>query len=99
MLGVDPLGSRRIEPAHVGCPSVQTAPEGSRRIQKDPEGSRRIQKDRLDDQPDDQRASDTKSDGRASKFYRWPLRSGSEPEASRSRWQVAWIAFSTVYDT
>jgi len=32
ILGVDLDGSRRIEPAHVGCPSVQTAPDGNRRI-------------------------------------------------------------------
>jgi hypothetical protein len=32
MLGVDLDGSRRIEPAHVGCSSVQTAPDGCRRI-------------------------------------------------------------------
>ena len=38
-------GSRRIQPAHVGCPVG-------------PDGSRRIQKDRLDDQTDDQGASD-----------------------------------------
>jgi hypothetical protein len=37
MLGVDLVGSRRIEPAHVGWPVG-------------PDGSRRIQKDRLDDQ-------------------------------------------------
>jgi hypothetical protein len=49
MLGVGLDGSRRIEPAHVGC-------------LVGPDGSRRIQKDRLDDQMDDQGASDTKSD-------------------------------------
>jgi hypothetical protein len=49
MLGVDLVGSRRIEPAHVG------------RI-VGPDGSRRIQKDRLDDQMDDQSASDRESD-------------------------------------
>jgi hypothetical protein len=41
MFGVDLDGSRRIEPAHVGC-------------LVGPDGSRRIQKDRLDDQTDDQ---------------------------------------------
>ena len=45
MLGVDLDGSRRIEPAHVGC-------------LVGPDGSRRIQKDRLDDQTDDQGLSD-----------------------------------------
>jgi hypothetical protein len=50
MLGVDPLGSRRIEAAHVAC-------------LVDPDGSRRIQKDRLDEHWDDQSASDTRSDG------------------------------------
>src|SRR6266508_2629033 len=53
MLGVDPVGSRRIEAAHVGCPVG-------------PDGSRRIQKDRLDDQMDDQGASDRKSEGLSS---------------------------------
>jgi hypothetical protein len=42
-IGLD--GSRRIEPAHVGWPVG-------------PDGSRRIQTDRLDDQMDDQGASD-----------------------------------------
>jgi hypothetical protein len=37
MLGVDLVGSSRIEPAHVAC-------------RVGPDGSRRIQKDRLDDQ-------------------------------------------------
>jgi hypothetical protein len=41
MLGVDLVGSRRIQPAHVGWPVG-------------PDGSRRIEKDRLDDQTDDQ---------------------------------------------
>ena len=45
MLGVDLVGSRRIEPAHVGW-TVGL------------DGSRRIQKDRLDDQADDQGLSD-----------------------------------------
>jgi hypothetical protein len=53
MLGVDLDGSRRIEPAHVGWPVG-------------PDGSRRIQTDRLDDQMDNQGASDTESDGKAS---------------------------------
>jgi hypothetical protein len=53
MLGVDLDGSRRIEPAHVG-----------RLV--DPDGSRRIQTDRLDDQMDDQGASDKVSDAKAS---------------------------------
>src|SRR5215217_7408722 len=53
MLRVDLDGSRRIEPAHVGCVVG-------------PDGSRRIQKDRLDDQMDDQGASDTESDAKAS---------------------------------
>ena len=44
MLGVDLDGSRRIEPAHVGC-------------LVGPDGSRRMQKDRLDDHRDDQSAS------------------------------------------
>jgi hypothetical protein len=43
MFGVDLVGSRRIEPAHVGCAVA-------------PDGSRRIQKDRLDDHRDDQGA-------------------------------------------
>jgi hypothetical protein len=51
MLGVDLDGSRRIEPAQVGC-------------RVGPDGSRRIQKDRLDDQTDDQGASDAESDGK-----------------------------------
>jgi hypothetical protein len=41
VLGVDPVGSRRIWAAHVEC-------------LVDPAGSRRILSDRLDDQPDDQ---------------------------------------------
>jgi hypothetical protein len=45
MLGVGLVGSRRIEPAHVGWPVGL-------------DGSRRIQKDRLDDQTDDQGLSD-----------------------------------------
>jgi hypothetical protein len=49
MFGVDLDGSRRIEPAHVGCAVG-------------PDGSRRIQTDRLDDQMDDQGASDRESD-------------------------------------
>jgi hypothetical protein len=53
MLGVDLDGSRRIEPAHVGC-------------LVGPDGSRRIQKDRLDDQTDDQEPSD-RIDAKASK--------------------------------
>ena len=53
MLRVDLDGSRRIEPAHVGCVVG-------------PDGSRRIQKDRLDDHMDDQGASDTESDAKAS---------------------------------
>jgi hypothetical protein len=54
MLGVDLVGSRRIEPAHVGWPVG-------------PDGSRRIQKDRLDDHRDDQGASDRKSDAKVSR--------------------------------
>jgi hypothetical protein len=54
ILGVDLVGSRRIWPAHVGC-------------LVGPDGSRRNQKDRLDDQTDDQSASDKESDGKASK--------------------------------
>jgi hypothetical protein len=61
MLGVDLDGSRRIEPAHVGCPV------GS-------DGSRRIQKDRLDDHWDDQDAFDRKSDAKASKTEAHVLR-------------------------
>jgi hypothetical protein len=42
-----------------------------------PDGSRRIEKDRLDDQMDDQGASDTESDAKASTvvalFIRWSL--------------------------
>jgi hypothetical protein len=53
MLGVGLDGSRRIWAAYVG-----------RLV--GPDGSRRIQKDRLDDHWDDQGASDTKSDGKAS---------------------------------
>src|SRR5215211_5195787 len=49
MLRVDLDGSRRIEPAHVGG-------------LVGPDGSRRIQTDRLDDQMDDQGASDKESD-------------------------------------
>jgi hypothetical protein len=41
MLRVEPDGTGRILPAHVGC-------------RVDPDGSRRLQKDRLDDQTDDQ---------------------------------------------
>jgi hypothetical protein len=44
MLGVDPGGTRRIQPAHVGC-------------LVSPDGSRRIQKDRVDDHRDDQARS------------------------------------------
>jgi hypothetical protein len=54
MFGVGLDGSRRIEPAHIACPVG-------------PDGSRRIQTDRLDDQTDDQGASDKESDGKASK--------------------------------
>jgi hypothetical protein len=53
MLRVDLDGSRRIEPAHVGCVVG-------------PDGSRPIQTDRVDDQMDDQGASDTTSDAKAS---------------------------------
>jgi hypothetical protein len=53
MLGGDLVGSRRIEPAHVGWPVG-------------PDGSKRIQKDRLDDHWDDQGASDKESDAKAS---------------------------------
>jgi hypothetical protein len=55
MLGVDLVGSSRIWPAHVD------------RI-VGPDGSRRMQKDRLDDHLDDQGASDTESDAKASKL-------------------------------
>jgi hypothetical protein len=60
MLGVGLDGSRRIEPAHVGWVVG-------------PDGSRRIQKDRLDDQMDDQGASDRKSDANASRMWRLTL--------------------------
>jgi hypothetical protein len=50
MLGVDPVGSRRIEPAQVGC-------------LVGPDGSCQIQKDRLDDHRDDQSAFDLGSNG------------------------------------
>jgi hypothetical protein len=53
MLGVDLDGTRRISPAHVGG-------------RVGPDGSRRKQLDRLDDQLDDQGASDRESDGKAS---------------------------------
>lgn len=53
MLGVGLVGARRIQAAHVGC-------------FVGPDGSRRISKDRLDDQSDDQGASDAESDGKAS---------------------------------
>jgi hypothetical protein len=53
MLGVDLVGSRRIEAAHVGWPVGL-------------DGSRRVQTDRLDDQMDDQGASDKESDAKAS---------------------------------
>jgi hypothetical protein len=49
MLSVGLDGSRRIEPAHVGC-AVGL------------DGSRQMQKDRLDDHRDDQSASDKESD-------------------------------------
>jgi hypothetical protein len=52
MLGVDLVGSRRIQPAHVAWPVG-------------PDGSRRLQNDRLDDHRDDQGASDGKSDAKA----------------------------------
>ena len=62
MLGVDLDGSRRIEPAHVGC-------------LVGPDGSRRIQSDRLDDQTDDQGPSDTKSDAKGEQpEARWQSR-------------------------
>jgi HIRAN domain len=51
MLGIDLDGSRRIEPAHVGC-------------LVGPEGSRRTPTDRVDDHRDDQGASDTRSDAK-----------------------------------
>jgi hypothetical protein len=53
VLYVDLVGSRWIEPAHVGW-------------LVGPDGSRRIQTDRLDDQRDDQSASDRELDGKAS---------------------------------
>src|SRR4029450_13088932 len=53
MLGVDLVGSRWIEAAHVGW-------------LVGPDGSSRIQRDRLDDQSDDQSASDKESDGKVS---------------------------------
>ena len=53
MLRVGLDGSRRIEPAHVGC-------------LVGPDGSRPIQNDRLDDHRDDQGASDRESDAKAS---------------------------------
>jgi hypothetical protein len=59
MLGVALDGSRRIEPAHVGW-------------FVDPDGSRRIEKDRLDDQMDDQGASDRKSDAQGEQLPWWP---------------------------
>jgi hypothetical protein len=64
MFGVGLDGSRRIEPAHVGCLVA-------------PDGSRRLQNDRLDDHRDDQGASDTTSDAKASQTsaaaYRLPI--------------------------
>jgi hypothetical protein len=68
MLGVDLVGSRRIWPAQVGC-----------RVGLD--GSRRIQKDRLDDQMDDQGASDRKSDAKASNSCCRPPNSGDDRPA------------------
>src|SRR5512132_588710 len=53
VLCVDLVGSRRIWPAHVGW-------------LVGPDGSRRMEKDRLDDHRDDQGASDTESDAKAS---------------------------------
>jgi hypothetical protein len=64
MLGVGLDGSRRIEPAHVGSLVVQTS-------------SRRMQKDRLDDHRNDQGASDSESDGKASTLVALFTRSGS----------------------
>jgi hypothetical protein len=64
-LGVDLVGSRRIWPAYVGWPVG-------------PDGSRRMEKDRLDDQTDDQGASDRKSDAKPSNSCGSPNR----PEAS-----------------
>jgi hypothetical protein len=49
MIRVGLVGSRRIEPAHIGC-------------LVGPDGFRRIQKYRLDAHRDDQSASDTESD-------------------------------------
>jgi hypothetical protein len=48
MLGVDLVGSRRIEPAHVGRPVG-------------PDGSKRIPKDRPDDQGASDKESDAKA--------------------------------------
>ena len=62
MLGVELDGSRRILAAHVG-------------YLVGPDGSRRIQTDRLDDQMDDQGASDRKSDAKASRLR---LRTGCD---------------------
>jgi hypothetical protein len=61
MLGVDLDGSRRILPAQIGWLVGL-------------DGSRRIQKDRLDDQMDDQGASDRKSDGKPSNRGKVTLR-------------------------
>jgi hypothetical protein len=68
MLGVDLVGSRRIQPAHVGCPVG-------------PDGSRRIQKDRLDDHRDDQPPSDEVSDDIAS-AGRWACGEVQGPSSS-----------------
>jgi hypothetical protein len=56
MLGVDLDRSRRIWPAQVGCP---VGPDSSRRIQTD-----------LDDHRDDQEASDTEPEDKASSSLR-----------------------------
>jgi hypothetical protein len=47
---------------------LQTDPACSRRCLVGPDSSRRTQSDRLDDQRNDQRQSDTRSDGKASCF-------------------------------
>ena len=70
MLGVDPVRSRRIEPAHVGC-------------LVDSDGSRRLQTDRLDDQMDDQGASDRRSDGTPARSTRW-IGASQRPPAGAS---------------
>ena len=85
MLGVDPVGSRRISAAHVEC-----------RVGLD--GSRRIQKDRLDDQTDDQGASDKESDAKASRTWELTLCAGSLrwPAAPGSAAAACWPGSSTA---